>query len=109
MVEDHTLQCSVGFRVGPYMGRIHWDYPLLIALLERWDSSIGTFHIPTREMTIMVDSIHHLYCLSIQVQWIHHVMDRESVCPNIITIYGADAIDGVLGDMFSGGFSYFKY
>jgi len=36
-------------------------------------------------------------------------MDQELVHPNIIAIYGAYAVDRVLGDMFSGGFPYFRY
>lgn len=36
-------------------------------------------------------------------------MDQESIHPNIIVIYGVDVVDGVLGDMFLGGFPYFRY
>jgi len=35
----------MGFGVGPFMGCIHWDYPLLVALLERWDSTTSSFHL----------------------------------------------------------------
>ena len=36
-------------------------------------------------------------------------MDWELLHPNITTIYGVDVVDGVLGDMFSSGFLYFRY
>ena len=47
--------------------------PSLIPLVEV-PSSIGTFHLPTREMTIIVD-IHHLYHLPIQGQQIQHALE----------------------------------
>jgi len=55
---DNTFFKMVGFGMGPYIGHIHWDYPLLAALLDRWDAHTLTFHLPTREMMITVEEIH---------------------------------------------------
>ena len=62
---DHTFLQSVGFDVGPYIGHIHLDYPLVVALLERWDSTMSTFHLLIGEMMITMEDIHHLYQLPI--------------------------------------------
>jgi len=47
------------------MGHIHWEYPLLAALLDRWDARTYTFHLATREMTITIEDMHRLYRLPI--------------------------------------------
>lgn len=36
-------------------------------------------------------------------------MDQDLVHPDILTIYGTRLVDGVLGDIFSGGFSYLRF
>jgi len=64
---DHTFFSTIGFSIGPYVGCIHWEYPLLAALLDRWDAYTSTFHLPTREMMIIVEDIHQLYRLLIHV------------------------------------------
>jgi len=69
----------MGFGVGSYMGCIHYEYPLLAALLKRWKSTTSTFHLLIGEMTITMEDIHHLYCLPIYVQRIHNSIDREVI------------------------------
>lgn len=108
-ITDQTFLHVVGFVAGPYMGHIHWDYPLLEALPERWDSLIGTFHLLTREMTIMVEDIHHLYHLPIQGQWIQHVIDRDLVRLTITTFYGVGVINKFMSKIFFGGLPYLRY
>lgn len=101
--KDQNFLHAVGFGARRNMGRIHQDYPLLAALLERWDSSTGTFHLPTREMNVMVEDIHHLYRLPIQGQWIQHALDQDSVHPDIAIVYRVGVVEGVMGEMFSRG------
>lgn len=85
----------MGFGVEPFMGRIHWNYSLLAALLERWDSSTSTFHLLIGEMTIMVEDIHHLYHLPIHGQWIQHTFNRDDALSAIAYLYGANRVDTI--------------
>lgn len=45
------------------MDCIHYDYPLLDTLLERWDSMTSTFDLPIGEMIVTIEEIHRLYHL----------------------------------------------
>lgn len=56
--EDHNFLRVVGFDKGPYLERIEWEYPLLLALMERWDSSTSTFWLSTGPMTITAEDLH---------------------------------------------------
>ena len=71
------------------MGRIHWEYPLLAALLDRWDAVTCTFHLSTGEMTVIVEDIHRLYRLPVHGQRIQHLVDRIGALPAISYLYGA--------------------
>ena len=65
---DHTFFRMVGFGMGPYIGRIHFEYPLLVALLDRWDAHTSTSHLPIGEMMITIEDIHRLYRIPIHGQ-----------------------------------------
>lgn len=78
------------------MGRIHWEYPLLVALLDRWDACTCTFHLLIKKMTIIVEDIHRLYRLPIHGQRIQHLVDKVGALLMISYLYGVDHVNTII-------------
>ena len=85
------------------MACIHWEYPLLVALLDRWDAKTCTFHLPTGEMTITVEDIYRLYQLPIHGQRIQHIVDRARALPAISYLYGVAQVNTIVSEITSRG------
>lgn len=100
---DHTFFKSIGFRADPYMGHIHWKYPLLATLLDRWDAQTCTFHLPIGEMTITIEDIHKLYRLPVYGQRIQHVVDRARALLTISYLSRAAQVNTIIFKITFGG------
>jgi len=46
---------------------------MLTALMERWDLNSNTFHLPTREMTIMLEDVYRITRLPIRGKLVNMV------------------------------------
>lgn len=91
------------------MGCIHYDYILLVALLERWDSMDSIFHLPIGEIIITVEDIHLLYYLPIHGHRIQHTINRDGALLAISYLYGVDGVDNIVSKISLGSIRYYQY
>ncbi|CAI0432608.1 unnamed protein product [Linum tenue] len=44
----------------------HLDTALIKAFVERWQPDTNTFHMPFGEMSILLHTVHHIICISVE-------------------------------------------
>jgi len=70
--EDDILMIS---RLNDLVMVIHiqYDLPLLIALMERWNPNMNTFHLPPCEMNITLLNVYIIWGIPICGRFVHHI------------------------------------
>ncbi|KAH9293921.1 hypothetical protein KI387_040871 [Taxus chinensis] len=68
---------AVGFGGMRFYRWIHRCRSLILALLERWNPSTNTFWLPTGEMTITLEDVHHITRLPVRGDPVYCISDAE--------------------------------
>ena len=90
---------SMDLRIRPYvihvgfygiyrLGHIMIDWPLITCLVERWQPKTHKFHVPVREMTIMLQDIVIILRLRIHVPVVNGtcVFDVAELCGELFGV-----------------------